>query len=211
MQKIAVLKNSGIKIEDLSILKPVLDEWIKLINKEKWFFESDATWWNNERATLSIFAGAIWRYGGLVMEEFATEKIKKSKSKTGRCDIIFRIRESVYLAEAKQDWPLLTGTNLQTNIRETKKIIKKACHESLDTKDPNAVHLGIVFITPRAHGKNEKFLDDYLMSYVKALKVENNLTLAWQFPKWARKLRSTVDGFENYIYPGVILAIRKVY
>jgi hypothetical protein len=92
---------SGVRVGALKPLQPILDKWEKLTNLESWFLEPDATWWNNERATLSIFAGAIWRSGELVIEEFATEKIKRTQLKAGRCDIIFRVGRKVFLGEAK--------------------------------------------------------------------------------------------------------------
>ena len=200
---------SGIRVGALRSLKPILNMWVDLSGQEKWFFEEDATWWNNERATLSIFAGAVWRSGGLVMEEFATEKIKRSVSETGRCDIIFRIGRKVYLGEAKQDWPLLTEDNLEANLRTTHMVIKQACHESLQTKDRNAVHVGMVFITPRIHEGKKQFLDNLLKDYVDNLCARNDLTLAWIFPKWARNLHSLEEISRNKIYPGVILAIKQ--
>lgn len=200
---------SGIRVGALRSLKPILDKWSKLTNVENWFLGPDATWWNNERATLSVFAGAIWRCQGLVMEEFATEKTMRSESKVGRCDITFRIKQKVFLGEAKQQWPLLIKKNARENLEETNRIIKRACSESLHTKDLRATHLGIVFITPRIHHGKRQFLDDFLLEYVNTLSVRRDITLAWQFPKWARDLHSLESGSENYIYPGVIMVIKK--
>ena len=200
---------SGIRAGALRSLKPILNMWVDLSGQEKWFFEEDATWWNNERATLSIFAGAVWRSGGLVMEEFATEKIKRSVSETGRCDIIFRIGRKVYLGEAKQDWPRLTDKNLRINLKETNRVIKQACFESLQTKNENSTHLGIVFITPFIHESRIAHLDEYLYEYISGLCKLENIIVAWTFPKWARHLHSLEAVNKNKIYPGVILAIKK--
>lgn len=201
---------SGIQVGKLISLKPVLEEWMRLTNRKNWFFESgDATWWNNERATLSVFAGAIWRLKGLVIEEFATEKIIKSESKAGRCDISFRFRKDVFIGEAKQNWPLLTGENLKANLTETNKVIKQACHESLHTIGSKAPRLGIVFITPLIHEGKKQFLNNFLMDYLKKLTAKKDITLAWIFPKWARDLHSSEEGNQNYIYPGVILVIKQ--
>jgi hypothetical protein len=209
MKLVTMKEISGIRVGTLMSLKSVLDEWRELTNREKWFFEEDATWWNNERASLSVFAGAIWRRKGLVMEEFATEKTMRSEPKAGRCDITFRIRRKVFLGEAKQQWPLLTKENVPENFEETNRLIKQACDESLRTKDSKAIHLGIVFITPRIHNGKMQFLDDLLLDYINVLSARKDITLAWVFPRWARDLHSSESGFENYIYPGVVLAIKK--
>jgi hypothetical protein len=201
---------SGIQVGKLRSLKPVLNEWMNLTNRKNWFFESDdATWWNNERATLSVLAGAIWRRKGLVIEEFATEKIMKSESKAGRCDISFLFRKNVFIGEAKQNWPLLTGENLKANLIKTNKVIKQACHVSLHTKGSKATRLGIVFITPRIHEGKKQLLNDFLMDYLNKLSAKKDITLAWTFPKWARDLHSSEEGNQNYIYPGVILVIKQ--
>jgi hypothetical protein len=167
------LEISGIQVGALKSLKPVLNEWRDLTALENWFFEQDATWWNKERATLSVFAGAIWRSGGLALEEFATEKTLKFEPKAGRCDICFRFKRSIFLGEAKQDWPLLVSADMQKNINQTNSIVRKACSEALHTKDATATHLGIVFVTPRIHETKKKFLEDYLFNYIMKLSNRN--------------------------------------
>jgi hypothetical protein len=54
-------------------------------NPEFWRFDSgphdDAAWWYNERAILSLFAGAIWSSNGWAFEEFATTKRERVATK----------------------------------------------------------------------------------------------------------------------------------
>lgn len=76
-----------------------------------WRWE-DCPWWHRERPNLSIFSGALWRSGAIVLEEFAVKKESaKVKSKTceGRCDLSFIIpsapgRPRAYDAESKHVW-----------------------------------------------------------------------------------------------------------
>jgi len=62
----------------LQILKPVLKEWLALIEDPDAVHwpKDDAPWWYNERALLSLFAGAIWKCEGWALEEFTTGKSK---------------------------------------------------------------------------------------------------------------------------------------
>ncbi|HSD83524.1 MAG TPA: hypothetical protein VLG46_06690 [Anaerolineae bacterium] len=81
-------------------------------------------WWYNERESVGILAGAIWKYGGdWVLEEFGTDKLagpSKEKTFPCRCDIAFGVDGQDFWGEAKQCWPNLIGKNksktVETNL-----------------------------------------------------------------------------------------------
>ena len=53
---------SGINAEPLPEFKTVLSMWKKMMmNLDWWDDKKDAPYWYNERASLSLFAGAVWR------------------------------------------------------------------------------------------------------------------------------------------------------
>jgi hypothetical protein len=107
----------GLHLHDsLSALEPALKYW-QVLN-ESWGI-SDAPWWYNERASTSFLAGAIWKYGGWLLEEFSTDKLvgqRKNKTVVGRCDIAFGIDGQDFWGEAKQCWPALNGKNNNSMI-----------------------------------------------------------------------------------------------
>jgi len=118
-----ILKNCFIKEEpngsfELAFLKPTLrcffeicDEYVNkyILNTETYF---DVPWFYNERPTVGLFAGAIWRANrkNLVLEEYISEKTKNNNLIKGRRDIWFLIyddennnEEHSCYAEAKWD------------------------------------------------------------------------------------------------------------
>jgi hypothetical protein len=60
-------------------LSPVLKYW-QVLN-ESWE-GGDVPWWYNERASVGFLAGAVWKYGGWVMEEFGAEKLRSPEIHT---------------------------------------------------------------------------------------------------------------------------------
>ena len=81
----------------LELLKPVLSKWQELMTPAYWNYKNDAPWWYNERALLSLFAGAVWKCSksnGWAFEEFTSDKWRtmrrgNRKKGKGRGDIMF--------------------------------------------------------------------------------------------------------------------------
>ncbi|MGH8746639.1 MAG: hypothetical protein ACREUK_09110 [Burkholderiales bacterium] len=56
-------------------LAPMLREWIRAnAAYVKQCEDSDAPWWFNERAALSVVAAAAWLAGGIALEEYTAPK-----------------------------------------------------------------------------------------------------------------------------------------
>lgn len=101
-------------------LEPLLNSWVSTVKSycdlHKQFELSENCWWHNERASISILAGAAWRIPHsedqwVAIEEFATNKrglIEENKgnddSRYGRCDMYVTNSEISYAIEAKQVW-----------------------------------------------------------------------------------------------------------
>jgi hypothetical protein len=92
----------------LRYLSPVLKTWINLITEiaAVWKSSKDVPWCNNERSSLSVFAGAVWRAGGLSFEEYSDEKRgilrksgKPSKPYQGRVDLYFKFSGIEFISE----------------------------------------------------------------------------------------------------------------
>ena len=102
------MKKTSARAGRLRSLRPVLQKWVALNRTlyQNWG-KKDCPWWYNERAILSIFAGAIWRSGGLAFEEFSNLKRKKSRRRNryrkyaGRSDLYFQIKSKEYVVEVK--------------------------------------------------------------------------------------------------------------
>jgi len=82
-----VVRNNNVKTYNAFVLV----EWQSMQDTSWWEEENDAPWWYNERASLSLFAGAVWKCKGWVFEEFITKKHMttrrgKRKNRHGRGD-----------------------------------------------------------------------------------------------------------------------------
>lgn len=108
---------SGIRTNGrLRCLRPVLAEWINQHRRIglQWEHVGDAPWWYNERANISIFAGAVWLCGGYAFEEFAqTKRGEKHRPFNGRVDLEFTVSTHTFKAEFKQCYPATTALRPQ--------------------------------------------------------------------------------------------------
>ena len=111
----------------------------------------------NERATLSMFAGAIWRSSksNLVLEEFGTAKKWSGGEYKGRRDIWFRVAGRICYGEAKQSWIRFPRQNVLPEpffeiLRDETDAANDAVAESSGEGCPE-IGLGILFITPFVH------------------------------------------------------------
>jgi len=141
--------NIDIKDQSLKFLKPVLQKWISVhkIYTEK---SKNLNYLHNERANLSALAGAIWRCGGVALEEYAARKGEKNSS--GRIDLYFGYEGKHIICEAKQKWIYLPKSQTKTDYwqRDIKPSLEEAKQDAQDTKKANSVDitLGITFIVP---------------------------------------------------------------
>ncbi|BBN63446.1 MULTISPECIES: hypothetical protein [Pseudomonas] len=109
MQQLKTLKHVHTYDDDESVHK-LLMAWIKAIERYTNAFH-DNPWWYNERASLSILAGAAWTLKDwFALEEFSTIKRMRTLSpgvdeghlRNGRCDLFIRNPEESIAIEAKQ-------------------------------------------------------------------------------------------------------------
>jgi hypothetical protein len=114
----------------------------------------DVPYHYNERATLGILAGAIWRNdeSNLVLEEFRTEKKWTEGDYKGRQDIWFRVSGQACFGEAKQVWiPLYRVredvSKLLAVLEQETNAVQQALPTALVPERPN-IGLGILFVTP---------------------------------------------------------------
>jgi hypothetical protein len=106
----------------------------------------------NERATLSIFAGALWRSddANLVLEEFGTEKKGADGDYKGRQDIWFRASGHSCFGEAKQKWIRLNRAreDITQLVRALEQELQAAQKAIPTVPTPTDVAVGILFVTP---------------------------------------------------------------
>ena len=196
--------NEGIKVESERRLSPILRKWISL-NKAMaaaWKWE-ECPWWCNERASVSIFAAAVWKAGGIALEEFCDEKVYRRSRYKGRCDLYFKFRGKEYTAEAKHIWSA-AGPRSNGAISPIEEALRSASDDVKHVKETET-KLSIVFAVPYFPKSCENELDLLLKKWRDQLLKISCYNMAWVFPKKAR--RALIS--KNEFYPGAAVILRK--
>src|SRR6266705_1944474 len=72
----------------LPALKPILQSWIKVQRAyADAMANEDQAWWYHERPCIGFLSAAVWKSGGVTLEEWRTDKRSKKRSRKGRCDL----------------------------------------------------------------------------------------------------------------------------
>jgi hypothetical protein len=207
---------TGIKTNrELSSLRPVLKSW-RTLNRRigaSWAKDRDAPWWYNERALISVFAGAVWRAGGFCFEEYADQKreIKKrsrrhGKPYRGRVDLYFEWANSRFIVEAKSKWSGFIRNN--ANAKDTlERCLTTAMQEIRQTPPFGQRRLAIVFAVPYCREKYKSLVNKKLDAWVKMLGTLDTSCYASVFPRCA--CFKTGDG-RRLCCPGIAVLIKEI-
>lgn len=201
------MNSTYINCRQLKSFRPVLKKWVHL-NRHYCEMESwqECAWWANERASISTLAAAAWTIGGIALEEYSIPKGRKSRQRTGRCDLYVKLgKDKKFACEAKQIIPRLKKGNAN-NISNVKRKFEWACADAKELSSEEGRRLGILFVTPRFPRSQIPF-DDCLSEYLQNIQKLNFDAIAWYFPDKARNMKWKVN---QRIYPGVILLIREI-
>jgi hypothetical protein len=192
-------------------LKPVLDEWLALMCSD--WGKEDAPWWYNERASVSQFAGAVWRRGGWVFEEYSVNRKspagKHDGCRRGRCDLMFEFGDMRVVAEAKQLW--LPWTLRGSAFARVDHALRRAWLEVNTAPDVSGHYrrFGLVFVAPwvrRSLGSSPDVFDTRLRAFVDEMKTAYDAAIvAWAFPGAKRWMRS--KRYRGRYYPGVLMVL----
>lgn len=186
----------------------------------------DTPWAYNERANVSLLAGAAWsRPDSCALEEYTSIKRVpgkkgsdgRSKKKTGRVDLYLRVRNgSGFACEAKQAWPLISSkasseTSVDTVIAKTRSAWRST--QALRSRTAKRRY-ALTFVSPRFKLPKTDYravseaLDRWLKDVTQRLKkkLSPQPGYSWVFPRGARLAKSPPSsGF----YPGVMVVIQR--
>jgi hypothetical protein len=168
--------------------------------------QQDLPWWYNERATISILAGAAWNYGFIAIEEYSTKKGKLHRSRQGRCDLYIGTGTQHFVCEAKQIWVSI-GRRTSESRNKINKEFKDACDNARELDRFEGRRLGLGFIVPHLPLSDERYLNECLSDFKnEVLKIKCH-AIAWAFPSKTRYLK----GDDNRFYPGIVLLVKEVF
>lgn len=199
----------GVKVsKKLKPLRRIFTQWIWLNVRmgREWSLVNDLPWWYNERALVSLFAGAIWKCGGDAFEEFVEEKRGGQTGNKGRIDLWFKLGNVEYNAEAKKCWVDSSGG--VKSISHINKVLSKAvmaANEILPDKRPRLAMVFGVAIAAKNTGKSNSEQLQALHEIARNPKIKADAT-TWVFPKLPKRHK----GSESFLMPGVILWVKQV-
>jgi len=140
--------------EELSWFMDVVVRWRHIHESftQHWLHDEEGSFWHIERAQISVLAGAIWQMGGLVLEEFQSNKESETHGEwKGRTDMIFVLDGTERIVETKAYWPNLGAdqnwdedidNSIDAALRDTKATLNG------NKKQKIKEGLAIVFIGP---------------------------------------------------------------
>ena len=163
-------------------------EWHRVIEDYGRLVGDDAPYWYNERANISILAGAAWRSGKLALEEFGHEKSDKKGQYRGdrwmgRCDL--------WLKEKKEE------ASLSDAIKDA--------NDSKQVRGARSV--GVSFIPVYILIKYKDEIDAYIDQRIKEAKSVSADCIAWCFPEENRFLTGASGKYYN---PGIFMFAKCV-
>jgi hypothetical protein len=188
----------------LRTLKTVLERWID-VNKDiasRWDW-TDCPWWCNEQASVSTFAGAIWRAGGYALEDYSEEKTYRRSHYQGRCDLYFMLRAEDFVLEAKQCWPCVTPRRERPSETLERHLVE-ACTDVRRVTAKGTIRIGAVIAVPYAATTKATTLRASLSSWLDDAANIRHQAAAWTFPRKAWSLQAR----DGYYYPGVAIFLR---
>ncbi|MEQ1795340.1 MAG: hypothetical protein ABL970_14245 [Nitrospira sp.] len=119
-------KSAGKRVPESAAWMCLVDHWRAVLNKYlSRIEEDDLPQWYNERSHTGFLAAAVWRMGGIALEEFSTSREHGNKSgvaelSSGQCDLYFSVENLNCLVEAKREW--VTGYTKQDAQRIKKRL-----------------------------------------------------------------------------------------
>jgi len=207
-------KNNGLTGQwtgSLPMFAKFLAKWVELAKDPEWG-RKDAPWWYNERASVSLLAGAAWLADGRAFEEFAIKKGRTRSRRKGRGDLWFKVHSNphYFIVEAKQIYPSVRARKLLPSIL---KALGEACHEAkeIDEEGMSRSHrIGLVFVVPYVRRLQEvdPRVDDFLEMTKRERKGDlKDCAMAWVFRRPNQGI--PYDDEEKCFYPGVLMLMRK--
>jgi hypothetical protein len=219
MEDLIKVTISGHMAKELNALRPVLDAWVEAVLRYCRFqgFE-DTPWYYNERANISVLAGAAWSLDNwAALEEFSTKKRGREedqKDRNGRCDLYLCTRAHHYAFEAKLAWQSIGGDNDRNIVqRELKRAWKDAGELDIEQGDSRIAATFVVPHLTKARAKLpasevrqivENWIKSRPFDFPDRRKSPKPDALAYVFPG---RFKDFVGAKNGYLFPGVVLAL----
>jgi hypothetical protein len=193
----------------------------------------DCCWWYNERANVSVLAGAAWAKGWVALEEYST--LKRAEVPTsgvddedgsdarGRVDLYVSTRDKDYAFEAKQVWlrmdPGFETAGCSGKVAEG---MNAARHDALKLVREADAHYAVTFVIPFIstavlddgamagfNGRLSKWLSGLSEPASPSGRASGHgaVQVAYVFPRLGHRCYVNAAG---YYYPGIVMLLEDV-
>jgi len=196
-----VTKPNGTKISqyvpfNLRRFNNLIEAWFQAIDKYCALADTDdAPYWYNERANISLLAGAAWLCGMAALEEYPIDKKPKREWKSGRSDLYLTWGKDHCVMESKVCW------YPEQNLKSKLELAVQDAHANHDTD----MAFACVFVVPGYQAGRTKNTTEFVR-HISEECLETDI-LAACFPAGRQNLKSPSDG---KLYPGVAMVLRRV-
>lgn len=193
--------------ERLNVLRPVLAEWANMVER----FCADVgvpPYWHIEPSAVGLLAAAVWRAGGIAVEEYNAKRSRGPRTAQGHCDLWVRMPDSTTLMlEAKHQWiawkPRPQRWSPPKNHRGMAEAVRDCLGEAeavlrITHAAPGVVKVALVFVPCFLRPSDVTEVSGHLRGFVDQLNIEDRDIGAWVLPKDGL----SYEGFEHNIYPG---------
>jgi hypothetical protein len=190
----------------MSHWESLLEEWLLLVDRYcRTMKGCDAPYIYNERANISILAGAAWRCGRIALEEFQEKKGYRNKiKKLGRVDLWLSNEIGEEYIEAKYKW-ISMGSN-QTNKLIDQAMVSARQDAKKSRGNSSSKAIGVGFFPVYRKNNLVKDIDLLINNTINDFYQYDFHAIAWSFPK---QMRNFI--FENNnILPGLFLVANNI-
>lgn len=182
------------------------DHYEKILYKPKSKKPDDLSqgYYYNERATLGFFALALFNAGAdIILQEFTTERGKRRRASSGRCDLLAIFNKKAYYFEVKQCWPSITKDNF--SLKELDDCRDEARKQLRTLKEARRSHnIAVLFIVPYQTKDSYNDYKNRINQLWKRMKISFSKDSSLLFLYLPKRGPGRWDG---YCYPGVILLL----
>ncbi|WP_434361544.1 hypothetical protein NF212_24310 [Parasalinivibrio latis] len=200
------MPNTSISVihEKLAYIEPILQHWIECSNQyiDTWN-QSDLPYWYNERANVSILAGAAWKAGWTAIEEYQVPKTDLDKTYIGRNDLYLANKELGVCAEAKVVYiDINSPEDFESYVSQSMSAAKRDVEDIQGNEDDE--RLAISFVVGKV--KPDVDMEESINRFKRMATEFPTHAYAIYCPDAAKNLTAK----DGYYYPGVAVYIEKV-
>ncbi len=202
-------KTAGQRFPESETWLSLLDHWCAVLNQYLDGMEGDdLPQWYNERSHTGFLTAAVWRMGGIAVEEFSTFREHNNsrngeESSLGQCDLYFSLENLDCVVEAKREWvsdyTKEDAQRIKARLREATRQLR-AIPKGERAEDGVALCWAIPWL--RASSNKER---SFLMDFSAQFLGQSNLVGVYYVDPSRRKIAESRHEKEGRTYPGIIL------